>query len=1405
MSEALDEEFFNIDQPEDSESDESDSHSETSSESDSENDPENELESDSESDSDSKQKDKKVKQKVKKQTKKLKKMIVDEKIPPLKKLIEIALKNDISITDVKGDPLNKNQLYDKLKFRYPELLQPKERKKIKTEYVKRILNVEDRQKEFEKLKAKTAKLTQKEEERVAFLLRVFEKIEEQKEADEKLKLRENFIKEEKKRYDDMFSLSLLDNDDIFDNAKNFPMIEVLVKKVKKNYLQKTLKKYVNSQNLHHYYSMLILYKVIRSMGSDKLIEPVTYEEIQNEVDRLHEIEKSFMTTKDLEKIKDILDGVVPKEDTVKKIELFKELKQVKKQINDWIIKLKTSDTDGGDDDDDDDGKHKDGDDSIEKIILKLKEKESGLIKQFKKFDKDFYLSIEKSIKDLESKLQEKPLSKEDEILFKNNLKELKQQEQILFSLTPFTFTRFSSVDEIEGRYIVLDPFIKDHKNFVMVKDEMLQKPRAYKEEDIKNIMRYLSQELDFTQSIYDHLSEIFIRIDTIDDEDLKKMFSHLRDEKINYDKTHPSIQRETVKYMAYRLLSKNEECKQLVSSLIKKQEEIQSISETILIKLKEKLMIVPFYIVTDKDKDNSPFLIRNALDILKKKLLFKDDMLRLIKEEKMEKGKDKSKDKSKEESEEKEEKETEKEEEFKNYLRQQVLGLPYETQEEMSKIDKLIETYKFVDIGEFKKYKKALKEETKRYASSISEEYKEFFKQFQEIDEKKNKKQKKEFIEKHKSLIEAHTNNEADFYKHIKAIEKDIIDQFDFTYAIEQLKLEKKSASFHFPQHTCPEKYFKKPWMKGYTGTFYVEFVDKIDIPDILIDGSDILEEDGKLFYRGTRYLDMLLCNRGKNDPDKTISLVKHKKDKYRIRIKYEVRKGKLIDDDTVYQQEQQWLKQNTENFNEQIVLFGKKTVKDVEKTLSQFLTNHLSSYFEKENAAELTNSLILKYTDKKVDELLDHLGRLVIFLEEKYMKNEAHMFNERLKAGYVRDVDVLRFSVTDILQDVYQKISIQKDKCAEKIIDDVRKGKTVDIDQKIKDTILQLDLFDDVYDYSVREIIDEFPQLCKDKYDIEKLNEKVEKSVAHYVKKTLFDLLTLTKLIKSGSIEPFRYTKAYKSLEKLDCYSNGSKDYFTDTVFYIENGIVYCFSLGKLLSEGIVVNEYTKNPFSAEFMLFLEKFSIPAKKEAEIDMEKDDVISDLLQCFYDNISEFDKQASSIDSEFKNMFPDPIFTKQSVDEEEKEDEKEDDEEDDEEAEKIAEIKTYTAQNYVKMQTEKLKFMDKIKQLKDKGFTPNHIFKSGVELKVLLDCGFKLEDIEKEEKEEKEEKKETDKKITEIKMLLHENYVKIKAEKLKFIEKINQLKHGGFTGKQLLKSGIDINMLIDAGFRMKDLE
>jgi hypothetical protein len=354
-----------------------------------------------------------------------------------------------------------------------------------------------------------------------------------------------------------------------------------------------------------------------------------------------------------------------------------------------------------------------------------------------------------------------------------------------------------------------------------------------------------------------------------------------------------------------------------------------------------------------------------------------------------------------------------------------------------------------------------------------------------------------------------------------------------------------------------------------------------------------------------------------------------------------------IDDNETIYQLEQRWLKEHTEDFREQIVLFGKKTVKDVEKTLSHFISVHLSSYFEKRNADFLARVLISEYNDRKVDELFDRMGRLVIFLEEKYMKNEAGVFNERLKGGYVRDVDVLKFSVTDILQDVYETILIQKDKCAEKIINDIRKGKTVDIDQKIKDTILQLDLFDDVYDYSVREIIDEFPQLCKDKHDIEKLNEKIEKSVSHYVKKTLFDLLTLTKLIKSGSIEPFRYTKIYKSLENLDCHERGNMEVGIGTVFYTENGVVYCFSLSKLLSEKITVNQYTGRPFSPKFMAFLGNFSIPVKTEAEIDMERDETISQLLQCFYNNVKELDTQASELDSTFKDLFlveTDPIFT-----------------------------------------------------------------------------------------------------------------------------------------------------------------
>jgi hypothetical protein len=245
-----------------------------------------------------------------KKKKKLIKEFTHLKLPPLKKLQYIALQNNISITNAKGDDLNQKQLHDKLKFRYPDLLKPKERQKLKTEYVKRYSIVQKQKDDFEKLKAKKdtkGKLTAKEEDRLGFLLGVIEKMDKKQEMEDKMELREAFLKKEKKHYDEMFSLSLLNNDDIFEYKDTVPMIDVLVKKVNKQYLQKALKKYVYSQNSDRYYSMLILYRVMRSMKPEELISPVTDKEIQDQIDHLNKIEESFMTDADLEKIR----GVVP--------------------------------------------------------------------------------------------------------------------------------------------------------------------------------------------------------------------------------------------------------------------------------------------------------------------------------------------------------------------------------------------------------------------------------------------------------------------------------------------------------------------------------------------------------------------------------------------------------------------------------------------------------------------------------------------------------------------------------------------------------------------------------------------------------------------------------------------------------------------------------------------------------------------------------------------------------------------------------------------------------------------------------------------------------------------------------------------------------------------------------------
>ena len=265
----------------------------------------------------------KDKDKKKKMGKILKKLIKKDKLPPLKNLQKIALQNDISTKDAIGHLLTKEQLYEKLSSRYPELLKPKARENLKT--VRKYYLTGDQTDKLAKLEKKDKeKLSENDKKKLDFLIGVLAKMEKQEETDQKLNLRKDFIKKEKKLYDDMFSLSLLDNDDIYDykDDPSLPIVTLLVLKVKKEYLQKALRKYVHYKDVKEHYSMLILYRVMRSMKPDELNELITDAEIQAQIDRLQEIEHSFMTTKELEKIKELIDSVVPKENTSKKIELF---------------------------------------------------------------------------------------------------------------------------------------------------------------------------------------------------------------------------------------------------------------------------------------------------------------------------------------------------------------------------------------------------------------------------------------------------------------------------------------------------------------------------------------------------------------------------------------------------------------------------------------------------------------------------------------------------------------------------------------------------------------------------------------------------------------------------------------------------------------------------------------------------------------------------------------------------------------------------------------------------------------------------------------------------------------------------------------------------------------------------
>jgi hypothetical protein len=84
----------------------------------------------------------------------------------------------------------------------------------------------------------------------------------------------------------------------------------------------------------------------------------------------------------------------------------------------------------------------------------------------------------------------------------------------------------------------------------------------------------------------------------------------------------------------------------------------------------------------------------------------------------------------------------------------------------------------------------------------------------------------------------------------------------------------------------------------------------------------------------------------------------------------------------------------------------------------------------------------------------------------------------------------------------------------------------------------------------------------------------------------------------------------------------------------FVWSFLSFFFSLINLLTEKVTVNEFTNNPFSAEFMAFLAKLRIPKIEEEK----KEIVLPSLLKTLYKDLRKMEEKAVEDSDEYFEMF-----------------------------------------------------------------------------------------------------------------------------------------------------------------------
>ena len=1285
---------------------------------DTESDSVSEIDLDSHKSSESSESSEKTTKKTKKskKTKKTKDLLM--KLPALHILVKKALDNNINVFDRDGNPLSQIKLYQKLK----------------------ILHVYDKVKE-DKKRVFTTKLKKK---NVDELLKLLEKKEETKKA---MFRKDFFKKEEIKRYDFLFNLYHVDRindkkvleimDDIDMKEEDDKEIKDLLEKVEKekdemtkfNLLNKiemlkvgndrikedqvfleeiipirqrfvdlllsvredlrkdVIQKYIEQDNPLSFYSILLLHRCMGSTDTEK------------DILVMKQIEESLQTPEEKKRITTLALSMLKSGDVEEKIDNVQLLQEVLIDIPRLERLLEKEEKD-------------DNITDLQKQIDSKKNQKDLLVKLLKK----------KNTFDQTDMIRQQISKLMGELMIPDDPEKKRQIDELkiciyYLSLDVFTLNKLESPDTIYGLYLVKDPFSS--------KLEKTEEIEMKEKVDIKKLKKYLENELELLKKV----NEILSFEHCVEIKELKKEFL----------KKHPYVIMKTIRYMIGKVL-RSKEAQQvidLVQQMIELQKLIHDKSKIIIDDLSGKIQVLVDGCGFIEDQNKR--LLINKLQELEKNIVESDKRVKYIDleidqfmvggytKESLEKQKENLveklrlyKGRNKQQLVDRIDKITQKlgefDDEYVQFLsiKNRILSSPYNTESEIKLIDEMVKTFPFMEIEEFKKYKKLFSEELE--VKFVNDEYFDLSKKRYKLQQKIDKnvpEEKVKILKQQISLLEEQMKtydediikNSREHYKRLKDLNDIIsikIDEFkDTMFDILKSRKEKVKQTFILPVNNCLPNYFKKPWINNYSGRFFVYFVG--DIPEHCILKNKVVI-DGITYHEGTRYLDILLCSKKQDDDMITINV---NEKEYQLHVLYKVKDKFVRDNDISYSNEKKWKNKQSQTVENKIEEYLENTIKEVTRQfLSKYFTKKLSNYFEEKQCVFIVNKILDLFNDKdKVKDVVLRFGSLIIFLDPYYMKEEAKVFNKRLESGYVNYDQIIDFTPDLILFELYENMKLlTSNKKVSEIILAIRENRKIEfsIDEKFSNVIKELKELESLYQMQkiekleqkaiivprmmtleenkrfigeqafifqeekrkmdeldkakyiddIQMIISKYPEFfdyCIEQlhilYDMGKVKVKVEQSLNEFLYKTVYDiLLSRHVILHQEQLKPFQKIKVYKTLSKKDCTNDIPEN---DIVYYIEDGELYCFSIRKLIEEQIKFNEFTKKPFSEEFLFFLGLLKISKKEEQQKEQE-DEELKDKLSLLYSEIILVDDLLLKNDPEFKDVYDQELLENKSL-------------------------------------------------------------------------------------------------------------------------------------------------------------